>query len=233
MKLISFNVENIFLKTMNKKKLSFISNFIKDNDIDIINIQELNISDTKKLKKELTDYKFYGNFRYHKLLNFLPMNENNNIITNRSVSYYDTVKYKDKCYLNKVINFPVLPRIATILITEDYCIINTHISNKVPKIKNRQLELLKNIIIKYYKDYKLILTGDFNMTLRNTKFKEFIEYLKSLNIKRVPLNDSTWHGKNKEYTLDHIFISGNIKLKDKKIIKSDNYSDHDILYIEI
>ena len=233
MKLISFNVENIFLKRMSKKKIDFISNFIKDNNIDIINIQELNISDTKKLKKELTDYKFYGKFRYHKLLNFLPMNENNNIITNRSVSYYETVKYKDKCYLNKIINFPVLPRIATILITEDYCIINTHISNKVSKIKRKQLELLKEIINKYYKDYKIILTGDFNMTLKNKNFKEFIEYMKSLNIIRVILNEPTWHGKNKEYTLDHIFISDSINLKDKKIIKSNNFSDHDILYIEI
>ena len=225
-------MENIFLKEMNKDKISFISNFIKDNNINIINVQELSIISTKRLKKSLKDYKFYGTFRYNKILNFLPMNENNNIITNKNVSYNKTTRLKTKHFLKKIIHFPILPRIATIAIIDDMCIINTHISNKIDIIKNSQLELLKSIINKY-SDYKIVITGDFNMTLNNKSFKEFINYLESINIIRVPLNDITWRGKNKEYTLDHIFISKDINIKDKKIISSNNYSDHDILYIEI
>ena len=235
MRIISFNVENIFLKEMSKDKISFIANFLRDNDIDVMNVQELSIVSRKRLKKELKEYNFYGEFRHHKLLNFLPMNENNNIITKSTAHHNKTIRLKTnsfKMFLYKILYFPILPRIATVAIINDKCFINTHISNRCKEIKRRQLEILKDIINKY-KSYKIILTGDFNMTLKNRSFQEFISHLESIGLKRVILNDPTWHGRNKEYTLDHIFISKDIEIKDQKIISSNNYSDHDILYIEI
>ena len=231
MKLISFNVKNVFLQEMNKKKVSFISSFIKNNNIDIVNVQELSIISKRKLKKALDDYNFYGEFRYKKVFSLLPMNENNNIITNKKVEDYETIRFKDKL-LYKIIHFPLLLRIATITIINDMCIINTHISNRVKKVKDEQIESLKKVIDKY-KNYRIILTGDFNMTLKNETFKDFIKYLDNFNITRVPLNEPTWYGRNKKYTLDHIFISKNIVLKDYKILSSEKFSDHNILYIEV
>ena len=230
MKLISFNLKNVFLQEMNKEKVSFISNFIKNNNIDIVNVQELSVISKKRLKKVLNNYNFYGDFRYRKIFSLLPMNENNNIITNKKVEYNETIRLKDKLFY-KIIHFPLLPRIATIAIINDMCIINTHISNRIKKVKDVQIELLK-IVINKYKNYKIILTGDFNMTIKNETFKDFINCLEDLNIIRVPLNEPTWHGINKEYTLDHIFISRNIGLKDYKVLSSNKFSDHDILYIE-
>ena len=230
MKLISFNLKNVFLQEMNKEKVSFISNFIKNNNIDIVNVQELSVISKRRLKKVLHNYSFYGEFRYRKMFSLLPMNENNNIITNKKVEDYETIRFKDKL-LYKITHFPLLPRIATITIISDMCIINTHISNRVKKVKDEQLESLKKVIDKY-KNYRIILTGDFNMTSKNETFNDFIKYLDNLNITRVPLNEPTWYGRNKKYTLDHVFISKNIVLKDYKILSSNNYSDHDILYIE-
>lgn len=231
MKLISFNLKNVFLQEMNKEKVSFISDFIKNNNIDIVNVQELSVISKRRLKKVLHNYSFYGEFRYRKMFSLLPMNENNNIITNKKVEDYETIRFKDKL-LYKIIHFPLLPRIATVAIINDICIINTHISNRVKKVKNEQIEMLKKVIDKY-KNYKIILTGDFNMTLKNETFKKFIDYLEEINIIRVPLNEPTWCGRDKEYTLDHIFISKSIGLKDYKILSSNNFSDHNILYIEV
>lgn len=231
MKLISFNLKNVFLQEMNKKKVSFVSSFIKNNNIDIANVQELSIISKRRLKKALDDYNFYGEFRYKKVFSLLPMNENNNIITNKKVEDYETIRFKDKL-LYKIIHFPLLSRIATITIIGDMCVINTHISNRVRKVKDEQIESLKKLIDKY-KNYRIILAGDFNMTLKNETFKGFINYLEEINVIRVPLNEPTWYGRNKKYTLDHIFISKNIVLKDYKILSSENFSDHNILYIEI
>lgn len=70
----------------------------------------------------------------------------------------------------------IMPRVATIVVTEDnehrkICMINTHLDYQIPSIQAKQLEKLKSIILKYSKDYRIILTGDFNMELNDNNFK--------------------------------------------------------------
>ena len=242
MKIATFNTKNIFFKKMSSDKLNFITNLILDNKIDIIGTQELSRESTKDLYKKLyhLDYKFYGKFRYKKLYYHFPMNENNNIVTNKKVDYHETIKLKTKSlkmFFLKIRYFPIVPRIASVITFKDdkydnMCVINTHISDKVSFIQKRQIKVLKEIV-KKYKEFKIVITGDFNMEPDNKVFIEFNDFLNNIGIKRVVINEPTWHSKNKDKILDYIFVSKEIKVKNKKRISSENYSDHDLLYVEI
>lgn len=128
-----------------------------------------------------------------------------------------------------------MPRIVTIVLTKinniNICAINTHLEYQIPSIQKRQLEVLKNIIEKYYQDYQIILTGDFNMEITEDNLKEFIDNILNYNLKRVEVNDKTNADKfPQETAIDHIFIPNSWDIVEKGTKTIDYVTDHKEVY---
>ncbi len=245
----SFNVKDNAINRNGGLNQTGISNAdivatqIKENEFDLLGTQELTIKYVNELMLRLPNYRFYGNYRYGNLLTKIPYNENNNIITNRNVLLEKTLwlpwvpnNFTD--LKTSITKFSIMPRIATIVVSEDeehrkLCMINTHLDYQIPSIQIRQLNALKNIIEKYGKDYPIVLTGDFNMELGDSKLEDFISHFKD-TLKHVDIQGKTWHDKSgNEAALDHIFIPKNWKVEDAGIIDSKGTSDHDMIYANI
>lgn len=184
---------------------SLIANHIETEKFDILGTQELTKQFSSNITSKLSNYKLYGGYRYGDgLLNKFKLirdfNENNNIIVNSEITSEITKKLP--FIPNNIIdlkssikNSSIMPRIVTIVLTKinniNICAINTHLEYQIPSIQKRQLEVLKNIIEKYYQNYQIILTGDFNMEITEDNLKEFIDNILNYNLKRVEVNDKT------------------------------------------
>ena len=75
--------------------------------------------------------------------------------------------------------------------------------------------------------------GDFNLKNNNPLFLNFINSLEEIGIKRIPLNEKTL--KNSKYSreIDHIFLSDEFRLKEKRVVKDLEISDHYPVVVEI
>lgn len=249
MKIASFNIKNNFQNRKNYKKHSqIIKDLIVTEQLDILGTQELTFKYVNELNVLLNGYKVYGDFRYNlnddNIIEKLPYNETNSIITNREVLENYTVRLpwipsSIKEFKQAISNFSLIPRIATINISNPnklgsnpICIINTHLEYGVPSIQMQQLEYLKKLILKSADYYPTIITGDFNMEPTNQYFSHFIQELSKMNINRIGINDKTWKGK----TLDHIFVSDAIDVLDYTVKTNEqiqNISDHNLLIAKI
>lgn len=220
-----------------------VSSIIQGNRFDLLGTQELTINYVNELAFRMENYKFYGDYRFGNLLSKMPYNENNNIITNRHVLENKTVKlpWLAKSFpdlMTSVIKMSIMPRIATIVISEDeehrkVCMINTHLDYQVPSIQIRQLSALKDLIKKYSQDYKVILTGDFNMEIGDSKMDNFISEV-SDELKLVDIPYMTWYGKDgSEKRIDYIFVPNSWQVEKAGIISSMNTSDHAIVFADV
>lgn len=229
----TFNFRNSYhpYQTLKDKTdcYSFIK-FIMENDIDILGTQETIIRNLRFCEPILTDYGYtiYGDGRYGKLGYIYPINlanETNSIIFKNNLGQGQ-----------RTIKLPWLgttfPRIITKAEFENIVFLNTHLDNINNKVKAKQLRFIYNLIKNIQKENKeIILTGDFNMTLKNKDFKEFIYELKKLNLKRVEANKPSCHGV-KFGPIDHIFIPKDFEVED---IKQPNISisDHKPIIVKI
>jgi endonuclease/exonuclease/phosphatase family metal-dependent hydrolase len=122
----------------------------------------------------------------------------------------------------------VIPRILTkaYIDTKEFGLItfyNTHLSVKNDKVKKKQLNSILDNIKK--ETNPVILTGDFNMTINNPLFKEFINELEKIGIKRVNVLEKTYKTHSKNNAIDHIFVSKKMNILKYKVIKDDKYKD--------
>lgn len=218
----TFNIKNNY-KEYNITKTNKIIKLIKDNKIDYLCTQEL----FDKCKKDINNkYNIFGKSRY-KLKILKKYNESVGIITNHKVIY------------NKTKNLPFFPsltkRIYTKIITEYnnnlITIINIHLENKKTYVKKRQLNKLLKIIRQ--EQNNIIITGDFNSKINHDIFINFINELKKLGIKRIPINTKTLKQSKYNKAIDHIFISNNFEVIEKKVIKDLDISDHYPLIVKL
>lgn len=214
----TFNIQNDFNK-YKKTKRDQIIELLKDNKIDIYNLQEVYSKIDKDITKSLNklSYSIYGAYRF-----LLPnrFNERTPIITNKRV-----IK-------NKTYRLPFLPSITRRIITkveiEDngkiISIYNTHLEVRKEKVKERQL---KRIIKLLKRDPNpIILTGDFNLKTNKEIFNNFVAELKKMGIKHIDISDKTLKISKYHRAIDHIFISDCFKLISKDRITNLNTSDH-------
>ena len=76
--------------------------------------------------------------------------------------------------------------------------------------------------------------GDFNLTTDEKLFNDFIDKLKSLGVKRVPVNDKTNASKYRQSSaIDHIFVSDEFNITDCGIYNIDDITDHKAVYASI
>ena len=79
----------------------------------------------------------------------------------------------------------------------------------------------------------VILTGDFNLKNNKELFNNFVKDLENLNIYHVEIDEKTLKTSKYKRAIDHIFLSKNFKLLDKKVIKDLEISDHYPILIKV
>lgn len=224
----SFNIQND-IKNYSIDKEKEIIKYLKNNKIDILNLQEVYSKLDKDLSKDIDSLKYsmFGKYRFFlkRILN--RINEKTPIIT----------KYKVISY--KTYNLPFLPstlkRVMTKVVVEIdgklVSIYNTHIDYMMDITKKRQLKRILKIIKK--DNNPIILTGDFNLKNNNEIFNNFRKEMKRININHIDVGDNTWKPSKYHRAIDHIFISDDFKLDSKEIVKNIEISDHYPILIKV
>ncbi len=239
MKIMSFNTKKYtftkFGRTRNLYK------YIEYIDADVIGFQELNSKSLDYLINNLEDYyivtgqkssyiPFYGEY------NSILINKKYKIKSYNTYALYDDItKIRKK---EKTDNFPRICVVCHFEVNDNkYMIINTHVDNSDSDNKIRQLKIFKDILDKELKeDEYLIITGDFNMSLKNKRFSEFIKNNKYLD----PFKDEkcgSFCPKPDMKMIDHILLDKRLKVKISMIDTNSNeigyISDHYPIICEI
>ena len=237
--IMTFNIKNSYSLFKWKKKIDSAIALIKDINPDIIGTQELTKKAKKYIENNLSDYLIVGEPRGSRFIS----NEYNAILIKKELLKH---KYVSKTYalsktpdkLGTKFKSDLFPRICTILHIEynnkKYLVINTHLDNSLEINRIKQLKKLNEIItLEKQSDELLVITGDFNMTLRSD-LRLFKEYNKLNCTKDL---DSTLIDFPKRKQIDYIFTSNDIKYVDyKKVTKKYNgiyASDHYPVILEI
>lgn len=221
LKISSFNIQNDFNK-YNKNKTLEIINYLKNNKIDILGLQEVYSKLAKDLEIDLKNinYSIYGKYRFHLHVFFNKINEKVPIITNKKV------------ILSNTFHLPYFPsplkRIVTKVVVsyknKYISIYNTHLDYLLESVKKKELKKLYNLIKN--DNNLIILIGDFNLKDNNEIFNKFISLLNKKKIYRVEFNDKTLKKSKYKREIDHIFLSNSFKLIKKEVIKTLEISDH-------
>lgn len=223
----SFNIKNDYNK-YNVSKTNEIYNYLVNNNIDILCLQEVYSKVDKDLKKILDNkYSYYGNYRFYIKFLFNIINEKNPIISSYPILFHKTY------------HMPHLPsllkRIVTLNVIEyknyKISIYNTHLDYKYDKVKLRQLNYLYKLIAK--DNNLIILMGDFNLKNNKDIFNKFCSLLEKKGINRVEFNDRTFKESRYHREIDHVFISNKFFLVNHKIIKDLKISDHYPILVDI
>ncbi len=221
----SFNIKNDY-KNYNLNKTKEIYNYLINNNIDILGLQEVYSKldiDLRKLLKN--NYNYNGNYRFLLMLNII--NEKNPIITKYPILF------------NKTYHMPHLPSLLNRIVSlniikyKNYriSIYNTHLDYKYESVKLRQLKYLYKLIEK--DNNLIILMGDFNLKNNREIFNKFCYLLEKRGIKRVEFNDRTFKESRYHREIDHIFLSNEFKVIKFEIIKNLDISDHYPIMVDI
>ena len=219
-----------------------IAHHIEENDYLFLGTQELTYKISKRLQNFFASYRLYGKYRLGGFLKKLILNENNAVITKSKVLAKRTyhlpfipLNFHD---FKKAFKKPaIMPRIIQVVIIEEekpICIINTHIDYYIESLQVRQLKKILKIVKKYRNKYDTFLMGDFNLQITDDIFISFVDKLKELNMKRVPVNDKTNAKKYSEISaIDHLFIPDDYKIEECGILNDEtlkDVTDHTGLY---
>ena len=216
----TFNIQNKESKT---KALDIIK-YINEKQIDIMNLQELYPSCEKELQKGLKKHHITGKYRY---LYFPRINESNPIITNKPIISTKTYHLPHlPSLLNRIITKTIIK-----LDSQEITVLNTHLDYKYTLAKKRQLQAILKLLKK--ETNPVILTGDFNLKNNKELFNNFVKDLENLNIYHVEIDEKTLKTSKYKRAIDHIFLSKNFKLLDKKVIKDLELSDHYPILIKV
>ncbi len=234
---MSFNAKRIIFFKFGRYKRAL--NYLRDKKPDIIGFQELNDKSLKIYTKNLSNYNVVGEGSSKNVLfreyTSIFVDKKYNIISSKTFSLtskIDKIGYKEK--------EDNLPRICVLCHIRDknkkILVVNTHIDNTDSKNKYKQLLILENIINKeIMEDEKLILMGDFNMSLNNKKIPLFIERNNFLDPFKDYLGGS-FPSRPEMRMIDHIFLRG-FKCIDSLVdIKSNDngfISDHNPIMCQV
>ena len=227
LRISSFNIQNNY-NNYNINKTKEIINYLKNNNIDILGLQEVfYLCDKDICKKIDSKYNYYGKYRFYSKLLLRHINEMTPIITNKKVIE------------KKIYRLPFLPSLTKRILTKvviEYegkriSIYNTHLEVRNIKVKERQLNRIYNLIKK--DNNLIILMGDFNLKNNKEIFNDFEDLLKEKGLYRVEFNHKTLKISKYKREIDHIFLSNDFKLIDKKVIEDLSISDHYPVMIDV
>ena len=217
----TFNIQNDIMN-YSKEKVDEIFQYLKDYHIDIFNLQEVYSRLEKDFNQEIhkIGYQSYGNYRFF-LKRFLNrFNEKTPIITNQKILSYKTYHLPFLPSYTKRVMTKVVMKIEGRVVS----VYNTHLDVQYEFVKKRQLKKIVSILEKDHNP--IILTGDFNLKTNKIIFQEFIEKLKGLHLVHVDIHEKTWKPSQYHRAIDHIFLSYEFQVIDKKLITNLSISDH-------
>lgn len=227
MKISTFNIQNDY-KYYKEEKSKDIYNYLKNNDLDVLGLQEVFSKINKDITTKISNvYNMVGKYRGISRIILKRFNEKNPIITKYKIISYKTYQLP---------HFPsILKRVMTHAVIDyngkEISIYNTHLEVRKINVKVKQLDKIYQII----KDDKrpLILMGDFNLKNNNQEFNGFITKLENIGINRIILNEKTLKQSKYSREIDHIFYSKEFKLVKKEVIKDLKISDHYPVLVEL
>ncbi len=238
----SFNIQNQNLKKKEQKlgNAKEIKALVEKEKIDVLSLQEAVSEIVNSMKKEFKGFHIIGKYRYGE--NFftkkIPLlrkyNEATPIITNYPI--IETENYslpwipKSFSDLKKsILEYrSITPRILTETLIEigegqKIKVFNTHLEKRILRLKSRQLKKILKVISN--SEYPVVLTGDFNMGLDQALFQKFVQQLKDVHLKRVPIDEKTWKYAKKNIAIDHIFVPEDWCVLSKKVVDN-QVGDH-------
>ena len=194
-------------------------------NIDILCLQEVNPRYLSKLKGKLENgYSVYGDFRYKRANGVLGkkwlehFNEACPIVSFENPDFCRTKwlsKTPDQASSQSFFSF--LPRVATIERFEELVVINLHLDHVFTYTKAKQLQVVLEIV-KEFKDYQIIMTGDFNLSDKKDTFIDFAKELENLGIELLNQDNDTFFKAGCSTKLDHIFASKELKCEPAKTL---------------
>ena len=253
LKVVTINCQNNEENRSSKSKNSYLlAEHIINMDYDIVCTQELTMGFTSRFSKSLNEFKkynIYGSYQYGRGLlgTKFPIirtfNQANKIITKfksnktitRSLPWIPR-KFSDikKAIKKQCLTRRIFTSVKLNINGDNIYVINTHLDYYIYEVQKRQLRYLIKKLKKYLKDGKVILMGDFNLTIEEKLFSDFINELDSIGIKRVPVNDKTNASVYRQKSaIDHIFISSEFKINDCGLYEIDDITDHKAVYANI
>lgn len=230
----TFNVQNRYknLSYDGKEDAKRLARFLQRENVDIMGTQEMILPHVECLDKEcMGEYSIVGKARWcNNRFSKLPINFNNE--TNSIISKYKVQRESTHFLARIPLYHTQLSRtvmIADIKVGEELLtFVNTHLDYlskyQLPHLK-RLLEILENVDSK-----NLLMTGDFNMDIDNSLFRDFIFVLRDRGINRIPMNEPT-HMSGK--TLDHIFYGSGFEYVGSERIYMNGLSDHDSVLAKV
>lgn len=223
----TFNIKNDY-SFYNENKSVEIFKYLRNNKIDVLGLQEVFYKCDKDLCKLIKNsYNMVGKYRFLFKLFHPTDNEKTPIITNKNIIESNT--YRLPYYPSNLKR--VMTHIVVLDGDKEVSIYNTHIEAKIPKVKEKQLDRIYEIISNDKRPK--ILMGDFNLKDTDILFENFVNRLKVLNLSRVEINERTFKTEKEDKAIDHIFISNNYKVVNTFVIKNLLISDHYPIIVEI
>lgn len=221
MKIITFNIQNNFLKKENDKKDKLID-FINKENPDIICFQELTYNLKKYIEDNILNYNLIGISRYqtNSLIdeyNSILIKNDIKILNSQTFSLYTKHKHD---------YFSVFPRICTYVKLQKnnqiFQIYNTHLDHLFNYTRKKQLDVLKKYLYNI-EQIPTIITGDFNMNKNNKIIKEFLN-TNFINTGFALKTPTLRHFRT--LPIDYIITTKNIHCKSIKANKKVCLSDH-------
>lgn len=205
----TFNIRNFYLCNRDERDDYFyvLKNFIIDNDIDVMGMQEVTRRIEREIRKGFSDYFLFGKYRYGKLPSLRGTNEGVFILS-RDMG---TDTYSRYLIGASFLYGSIVPRVMVSCYIRGILFINVHLEYMSMKAKWVCLERLF-CYIDENRDRDIVLMGDFNMTLRNGYFREFVIRLKNIGIGLVNNTVNTYIGDKGEKILDYVFVSRGINV---------------------
>ena len=248
MKIMTFNLRTDFpldIKNRWNKRKEIVYEVIKNNDFDIIGVQELNNKMFNDLTSNISNYNFVGMPRSKKFFS-----ERNDILvsTKHRILNYNTFWLSEKPNeIGSNVWYSVFPRICTTALIEldDGNIIrvyNTHLDFLFPKAREYGLKKIGEYMESQHEkdDYPAMLMGDFNASPSSKAIREFTEgkysskkFIAVQENKKDLYSMSTlskFKGKKKGLHIDYIFVTEEFNVRNSEIMyynKEGKYpSDH-------
>lgn len=227
MKISTFNIRNDF-RNYKKEKSNIIYNYLANNNIDILGLQEVFSKCNRDFKKLIKGkYNMLGKYRFILPLLHFTSNEKTPIITSHEILENTTYRLPYKpARLKRVMTHVVIK-----YNNKDISIYNTHLEARIKSVKKNQLDFILDILKN--DERPKILMGDFNLGVNDTMFNDFNKSLEELNMNRVDISERTFKEEKENYSIDHIFIDNSFKIIKKEVIKTLDISDHYPVMVEI
>ena len=164
----------------------------------------------------------------------ISVNIDNELLINEIQNTFNVLYKHNDELKNEFINNPYT-KILAFIENKDlgkFVFVNTHLDFLKKRVQAKQLNKLKKIISKI--EYPIILCGDFNLDTNDLIFKDFIDYLDSIGIKRISIDKPTYKEIDGKNIIDYIFVSKKFECKSFEVVKTNNdFSDHNLLLVDI